>query len=169
VPSIAIREASGDKDLTEVRRLMREYGEHLANNPSGAASICLQGYEQELARLPEGYAVVLLAEVDGTPAGCVALREIARPERACEMKRLWVSTGFRGFQLGRRLVEESLTWAERNGFESMYLDTVPSAMPEANKLYASFGFHPVERYNQNNVAGVEFFSRPVRPVSDNPR
>jgi ribosomal protein S18 acetylase RimI-like enzyme len=152
-----------------VRHLMREYGDHLANNPSGAASICLQGYEQELARLPDGYAVILIAEVDGARAGCVALREIARPERACEMKRLWVSTSFRGLRLGRSLVKEALTWAERNGFETMYLDTVPSAMPEANKLYASFGFRAVERYNQNNVAGVEFFSRPVGPVSDNPR
>jgi GNAT superfamily N-acetyltransferase len=169
VPTIAIREAHGDKDLDNVRRLMREYGDHLANNPSGTASICLQGYEEELARLPEGYVTILLAEVDGKPAGCVALRKIERPERACEMKRLWVSAGSRGLQLGRRLVEEALTWAERNGFEAMYLDTVPAAMPEANKLYASFGFRPVDRYNRNNVAGVEFFSRPIRPASDNSR
>jgi GNAT superfamily N-acetyltransferase len=165
--SIAIRKAHGDKDLADVRRLMSEYGQHLADNPSGAASICLEGYEQELARLPEGYAVILLAEVDGVPAGCVALREIARPERACEMKRLWVSTGFRGLRLGRRLVEEALAWAERQGFDAMYLDTVPDAMPDANKLYASLGFRPVERYNQNTVAGVEFFSRPIRSASDN--
>src|SRR5438445_7876028 len=103
MPSIAIRQAHGDKDLADVRRLMREYGQHLASNPSGAASICLEGYEQELARLPEGYAVILLAEVDGTPAGCVALRELARPERACEMKRLWVSADFRRLRLGRSL------------------------------------------------------------------
>ena len=167
MPNIAIRETHGDEDLAAVRRLMREYGDHLANNPSGAASICLQGYEQELARLPEGYAVILLAEVEGLPAGCVALREIERPERACEMKRLWVCAGARGLQLGRRLVEEAFRWAEQNRFESMYLDTVPSAMPEANKLYAGFGFRPVERYNQNDVAGVEFFSRRVSPASDN--
>jgi hypothetical protein len=167
VPSITIREARGGNDLADVRRLMREYGEHLADNPSSAPSICLEGYEQELARLPEGYSVILLAEVDSTPAGCVALREIARAEHACEMKRLWVSTGFRGLRLGRRLIEESLAWAACHGFESMYLDTVPAAMPEANKLYTSFGFRPVERYNQNAVAGVEFFARPIGSASDN--
>lgn len=167
MPAIAIREALGDKDLADLRRLMREYGQHLASNPSGAASICLEGYDKELALLPEGYAVILLAEVDGIPAGCVALREISRPERACEMKRLWVSTEFRGLRLGRRLVEEALAWAGRQGFEAMYLDTVPAAMPDANKLYASLGFRPVERYNQNSVGGVEFFSRPIRPASDN--
>jgi GNAT superfamily N-acetyltransferase len=167
MPGIAIREAHGANDLPDVRRLMREYGQHLASNPSGAASICLEGYEQELARLPQGYVIILLAEVDGILAGCVALREIARPERACEMKRLWVSTSFRGLRLGRLLVEAALAWAECQGFEAMYLDTVPAAMPDANKLYASLGFRPVERYNKNTVAGVEFFSRPIRPASDN--
>jgi GNAT superfamily N-acetyltransferase len=167
MPSILIRKAHGEKDLADVRRLMREYGQHLANNPSGAASICLQDYEQELKHLPEGYVVILLAEVDGAPAGCVALREIAGLERACEMKRLWVSDTFRGLRLGRRLVEEALAWASRKEFQTMYLDTVPAAMPEANKLYADLGFRPVERYNQNPVAGLEFFSKPLRSASDN--
>ncbi len=164
MPKIDIREARSEGELAVARSLMREYGEHLANNPSGAANICLQDYEQELARLPEGYAVILLAEVDGTPAGCVALREIARPERSCEMKRLWVSRSFRGLHLGRALVEEALGWARRQGFEKMYLDTVPAAMPEANKLYASLGFRPVERYNRNSIDGVEFFSRAIERV-----
>jgi len=164
MPQIIIREAHGEEDIATARQLMREYGEHLANNPSGAANICLTGYEQELKQLPHGYAVILLAEVDGAPAGCVALREITRPERACEMKRLWVGNRFRGLRLGRRLIEESLAWAEREGFEAMYLDTVPAAMPEANRLYTSLGFKPVERYNRNDVAGVEFFSRPIKSV-----
>jgi GNAT superfamily N-acetyltransferase len=164
MPKITIREALSVEDISAARRLMREYGEFLSNNPSGAASICLAGYEQELQKLPNGYIVILLAEVDGVPAGCVALREIDRPERACEMKRLWVGSGFRGLRLGRRLIEEALVWAERVGFESMYLDTVPAAMPEANRLYASLGFTPVERYNRNPVADVEFFFRPIRNV-----
>lgn len=163
-PQIAIRQAVSAEDLSAARRLMLEYGEFLANNPSGAASICLAGYEQELEQLPKGYAVILLAEADGVAAGCVALRAIDRPERACEMKRLWVGNEFRGLRLGRRLIEAALVWAEREGFESMYLDTVPAAMREANRLYSSLGFRPVERYNRNPVAGVEFFFRPVGNV-----
>jgi GNAT superfamily N-acetyltransferase len=164
MPQIAIREARGEEDIASVRHLMSEYGEYLTNNPSGAANICLTGYESELEHLPDGYAALLLAEVDGLPAGCVALREIARPERACEMKRLWVGSGFRGLSLGRRLVEEALAWASQQGFQAMYLDTVPAAMPEAGRLYASLGFKPVERYNQNPVDGVEFFSKQLGNV-----
>ena len=162
MPQIAIRAAAGDEDITKVRRLMREYGDYLAASPTGAASICLIGYESELATLPEGYLTILLAEVDGLPAGCVAIRQINRPERACEMKRLWVGNGFRGLGLGRILIENSLTCAQREGFESMYLDTVPAAMPEANRLYSSFGFMPVDRYNSNDVANVQFFCKSLK-------
>jgi GNAT superfamily N-acetyltransferase len=159
MPQIAIREAREKEDIAAARQLMREYGDHLANNPSGATSICLTNYEQELERLPEGYAIILLAKSDGNAAGCVALREIARDERACEMKRLWVNSNFRGLSLGRKLIEEALAWAIRGGYQAMYLDTVPAAMPEAGRLYASLGFIPVERYNDNPVAGVEFFAK----------
>jgi hypothetical protein len=39
----------------------------------------------------------------------------------------------------------------------MYLDTVPAAMPEANRLYAAMGFKPTERYNENPISDVAFF------------
>jgi hypothetical protein len=39
----------------------------------------------------------------------------------------------------------------------MYLDTIPAAMPEANRLYAAMGFEPTERYNDNPLSGVAFF------------
>ena len=164
MPEITIREAYTESDISAARRLMQEYGEYLANDPAGAASICLEGYERELAELPKGYLVIFLAEVDGFAAGVVALREILRPEKACEMKRLWVSGEFRGMRIGRFLVEEALAWAEREGFQAMYLDTVPAAMPEANRMYSSLGFFPVERYNRNPINGVEFFRRPIQKV-----
>ena len=159
---ILIREALGAEDAAAVRRLMQAYGEHLAANPAGAASICLEGYERELQGLPGGYAVLLLALVEGEAAGCVALRPLKLDESACEMKRLWVDGRFRGLRLGRRQVEEAIGWAERMGFKAMYLDTVPAAMPEANKLYDAMGFVRVERYNENPVTDLAFFRRELR-------
>jgi GNAT superfamily N-acetyltransferase len=154
---IVVREAVGAGDIDTVRGLLEGYGEYLAANPAGAANICIEGYAQELERLTDKYAVLLMATVDGTAAGCVALRRIPTDGSACEMKRLWVVGGFRGLGLGRRLVEDAIHWAKREGFETMYLDTVPAAMPEANRLYAAMGFEPVERYNESPLAGVEFF------------
>jgi GNAT superfamily N-acetyltransferase len=159
---IAIRPAIGLDDIATARTLMRAYGDYLANNPGGAENICLEGYARELENLPEGYVLLLLVFVDGQAAGCVALREIVRDEKACEMKRLFVPNAFRGFKLGRQLVEAAIAWAQQQGFQGMYLDTVPAAMPEANRLYESMGFLPVERYNKNPVADLAFFRRDLR-------
>jgi GNAT superfamily N-acetyltransferase len=154
---ILVREAAGAGDVASVRLLMRAYGEYLGANPTGAANICIQGYAQELEGLPGPYAALLLATVDGAAAGSVAMRILPTDEPACEMKRLWVDEGFRGLGLGRRLVREAIKWARERGFEAMYLDTVPEAMPEANRLYAAMGFKPVERYNENPLPSVVFF------------
>jgi GNAT superfamily N-acetyltransferase len=154
---IVVREVVEADDVAALRQLMQAYGEYLAANPAGAANICLEGYRQELEGLPGEYAVLLLALVEGKAAGCVAMRTLPVDERACEMKRLWVDGAFRGLGLGRRLVEEAIGWAKRMGFEAMYLDTVPAAMPEANRLYEAVGFQRVERYNKNPVADVVFF------------
>jgi GNAT superfamily N-acetyltransferase len=159
---IVIKPATGAEDIATVRRLMQAYGQHLENNPAGAANICLEGYAREIESLPEGYIVLLLAMVDEVAAGCVALRQIDREERACEMKRLWVDASFRGLKLGRLLVEAATAWAQREGFEAMYLDTVPAAMPEANRLYELMGFVPVERYNKNPLADIAFFRRDLQ-------
>jgi len=159
---IVVRPAVGKEDIATARRLMQAYGQYLGNNPGGAASICLEGYARELESLPGGYILLLLALVDGVPAGCVALRQIDREERACEMKRLWVESAFRGLRLGKQLVEAALAWAQKEGFEAMYLDTVPAAMPEANRLYEAMEFVPVERYNKNPLADVVFFRRDLR-------
>lgn len=162
---ILVREAIGSSDVTAVRALMRAYGEYLAANPHGGANICLDGYAKELEGLPAPYLTLLLATVDGVAAGCVALKALAplatTESRACELKRLWVDIRFRGYGLGRHLMEEALAWARREQFEAMYLDTVPAAMPEANSLYEAMGFTQVERYNKNPVAGVVFFRRPI--------
>jgi hypothetical protein len=162
MPDIVIRPAVGEDDIVIVRRLMQAYGDYLADHPGGAANICLEGYARELESLPAGYIVLLLARVDGVPAGCVALRQVDREERACEMKRLWVDSASRGLKLGRLLVEAAIVWAQREGFEAMYLDTVPAAMPEANRLYQAMGFVPVERYNKNPLADIAFFRRDLQ-------
>jgi ribosomal protein S18 acetylase RimI-like enzyme len=155
--AILVREAVGAEDIATVRTLLQAYGDYLAANPGGAANICIEGYGQELERLPEPYFALLLAEVDGVAAGCVALRRVRKDELGCEMKRLWVDGAFRGLRLGRLLVDEAVLRAKRLGLKTMYLDTVPTAMPEANRLYAAMGFKRTERFNENPLPGVVFF------------
>ena len=161
-----IREPVGPAEVEMVRGLMRAYAAHLASNPGGAANICLQNFERELAGLPGQYCApegtLLLAVVNGVAAGCCAVRVVRKdrvPERGCEMKRLWVEENFRGMGLGQKLVKAAMSWAAAAGYEAMYLDTVPAAMPEANRMYSAMGFQPVRRYNDNLVKDVVFLRR----------
>ncbi len=125
----------------------------------------MRQYEQELAGLPLPYLTLLLACDGEDYAGCVLLKPVKHSdgslpdERACEMKRLWVRPRFRGCGVGRKLTEGVLTEAKRQGYTTMYLDTVPAVMQTAHRIYQELGFQPVERYNDNAVEHVAFFRR----------
>ena len=110
--------------------------------------------EAELAALPGGYDVVLVAREGDEPLGCVALKRLR--DGACEMKRLYVRPAARGSGAGRALVEASIARALELGYEVMRLDTLPS-MDAARTLYLSLGFRQIEGYNDNPIEGVLFF------------
>ena len=82
-----IIEATNTDHLEHARRLFRQYAEALGFDLS------FQNFETELATLPGGYAPprgrILLAQTEGEPVGCVALRPLGDPG-LCEMKRLYV-------------------------------------------------------------------------------
>lgn len=139
---IEITIATLPEDVAAARQLFEEYAAWLG------FSLCFQGFDQELATLPGKYALptgrLLLAKCDGAPAGCIALRPIQ--PGICEMKRLYVRPQFRGLALGRKFVERLLSEAKIIGYTSMRLDTISEKMPEAVKLYRSFGFVEVAPY-----------------------
>ena len=134
-----------------VRALFREYAASLD------FSLAFQDFDRELARLPGDYAPprgsLLLAEVDGTPAGCAALRPL--DDETAELKRLYVRPAHRGLGLGRRLTEAALAHARERGYRRVRLDTVPG-MDAAQALYRELGFREIAPYRANPVAGTAF-------------
>ena len=168
-PQIVIRHAEGAEDIALVRQLFANYGAYLAANPTGAANICIANYDRELDSLPGPYAppggTLLLALVDGVATGCCALKPMIPAaantpgETPIELKRLWVEPGARGLSLGRLLMQAAFAHAESLGCTAIYLDTVPAAMPEANRLYEALGFERIDRYNRNPVPDVVFFRK----------
>jgi ribosomal protein S18 acetylase RimI-like enzyme len=140
--------------IPAVRELCLEYAHWLG------VDLCFQGFEQELATLPGKYAppagAILLAWVDDSLAGCVALRPIE--PGICEMKRLWVREAFRGLRLGEILGQAIVTRARETGYLRMRLDTL-AQMKAAQSLYRRLGFAEIGPYYRNPLPGVVYLEK----------
>lgn len=134
------------------RRLFREYEAWLG------LDLCFQGFEDELKNLPGQYAPpegrLFLADFKKELAGCIALKKL--DEGVCEMKRLYLRQNAREAGLGNLLIERLLEEARAIGYSKMRLDTYPSKMAKAVKLYKSHGFKEIQAYYSNPHTGVLF-------------
>ena len=121
-------------------------------------SLCFQGFDKELAELPGLYASprgrLMLCEVDGQPAGCVALKPLS--STVCEMKRLFVRPEFRGKQIGVQLARRIIHEAHDIGYEAMRLDTLRGPMGAAIAIYKSLGFREIAPYYHNPIADAVY-------------
>jgi putative acetyltransferase len=165
VNGLKIFQAESDPHIAQARELFLEYAQSLG------FSLCFQNFDKELANLPGDYAPpegrLLLAEYDGQPAGCVALRKLKDPEgddcqakdrddagRICEMKRLYLRPQVRGKGLGRILADRIITEARAIGYRRMRLDTVEPVMKDAVAMYRRLGFREIAAYCENPMAGA---------------
>jgi GNAT superfamily N-acetyltransferase len=147
--------AAAPEEMDAVRQIFQEYADSLN------IDLEFQGFESEIADLPGDYAAprgqILLAHVDGTLAGCCALRPLDDSDypNAAEMKRLFVRKAFRGFGLGRQLVEAMLDAARQAGYDHVLLDTLDD-MEAARALYVDLGFESIEPYYHNPLPGAHY-------------
>lgn len=150
---IVLREAGAD-EVETVREMFLEYAETIDFD------LCFQGFDEELAGLPGDYArprgILILATVDGAPAGCVALRPLRDDEG--EIKRLYVRPDYRGLGLGRRLAREIVDFGRDAGYRMLRLDTVPRIMGAADALYQDLGFVATPPYYDNPIPGAVYYA-----------
>ncbi len=149
---IALREPVTAADIGTIRELFTEYQTWLR------FSLCFQGFDKELAELPGKYAPphgrLYLAETDGIPCGCIALRPIEE-EGVCEMKRLFVREPFRGRGIGSMMTQRIVADARAIGYHTMRLDTL-QRMEEARALYRGLGFTEIPAYYENPLDEVVY-------------
>ena len=154
-PQIELLSADTPALIAGTRELFREYAQLLG------IDLRFQNFEAELAGLPGEYAppfgALLLALVDGQPAGCGALRALPDADypNACEMKRLYVRRAFRRFGLGRLLAQQLMDLATQAGHSTLLLDTLDD-MEAARGLYVSLGFEEVPPYYFNPIPGAHY-------------
>lgn len=156
--------------IAEAQQLLLEYGRFVLSQPN-SARFCFGALEKEAERLPASYQEqgggCLLARVEGQPKGFVAWRRLPAgtfPDStlapaAWEMKRLWVRPEGRSLGLGWTLTQAVLDRAVSAGQKAVYLDTVPTAMEAAHRLYLAMGFVPAPAYNDNAMDGIAYFVR----------
>ncbi|MGB6100135.1 MAG: GNAT family N-acetyltransferase [Comamonas sp.] len=154
-PAFKLFSPGTEEEIAIVRGLFSEYARSLA------VDLALQGLDRELAQLPGDYApprgCLYLAEVNGSIAGCCALRPLDNCDypNAAEMKRLYVRRAFRGFGLGRVLAEATLEAAQRRGYSCVLLDTL-NDMEAARALYEELGFTEIPPYYHSPYAGAHY-------------
>jgi len=155
LPTISLKTPTQPSDMDAVRDIFRDYADSLG------IDLGFQHFEEELAALPGDYAPprgqILLAMVEGSVAGCCALRPLDTADypNASEMKRLYVRKAFRGFGLGRQLAEAMLDVARQAGYACVLLDTL-DGMESARALYADLGFEEIPPYYHNPVEGSHY-------------
>lgn len=138
-----IQQAVSGDAIESVRALFQEYW------TSFGFTACFQGFESELAALPGKYAPprgrLLLATVDGQPAGCVALRPFDQTRG--EVKRLYVRPQFRGSGVGKALMNSLAAEARAVGYSELIADTIPQVMATALAMYERLGFERIDPYS----------------------
>jgi GNAT superfamily N-acetyltransferase len=88
-----------------------------------------------------------IAEVDGARAGCVFCCQ--RDDSTAQLRILLVEPWARGLHLGRRLVDECITFARSASYASIMLWT-NDVLVAARRIYQAAGFHLVDEEPHHN-------------------
>ncbi|MEL7339474.1 MAG: GNAT family N-acetyltransferase [Bacteroidota bacterium] len=151
---LRIQLAQSPLEIQQIRDLFWTYAELRGFDAA------LGDFQAELDDLPGKYAApkgcLLLATKEDQAVGCLAYQRLSND--ICEMKRMFVLPAYRAQGIGTRLIQRLLAEAQSAGYQRMRLDTHPH-MQNAVRLYESFGFYPITRYNQNPTPGIRFFEK----------
>ncbi len=151
--SVTITRVESDADFERFLDVLLEYERSLEPD-------LRHGTEPTLASIRAAYAdpnAALLARIDGDAAASVVLTR--HDASTAVLQRLYVKPSFRNRGLARTMVQAVVDFAREHGYRRVVLDTDPSRLAGAYKLYVSFGFTPCEPYDAvdyRNAAFLEF-------------
>jgi GNAT superfamily N-acetyltransferase len=149
--------APADRDDPAVLELFagfaREAGAALGEAPTAIEAAAAAGPPADLVP-PAG--VVVLARVDGAPAGIGGVRHLDTV--VAEVKSMYVGPRARGTGLGRQILDALHRIAAEAGCTDIRLDT-NAVLGEAVGLYRATGYREVPDYNGNGRADLWFERR----------
>src|SRR5215208_2046800 len=149
---IGIRPVVTPDDLAAARALVRAHVEAHSDAHTAEEVAAL------LAALPAPYLPPtggLWLAWDGPDAtGCIALQPLA--PGVGEIKRMYVRPESRGHGVPRALARHAIAEARALGYERLRLGTL-TTMHEAQRLYASLGFRPIDPYRSTEFGATLFY------------
>ena len=167
---IAVRMAQTPTDIDIARALCREWLDwhwraFPPDGPTDGNPMDPVTFETVISDLPHIHArpagAILLAEVDGRPAGCVMYH--AMEPGVAEIKRLFVNENGRGRGLGRLLLEQMFAAMMTDGYQTVRFSSA-RFLTDARRLYESVGFHDIaqpEGFPESFRDFVYFMERPL--------
>ena len=95
----------------------------------------------ELFQIPG--AIYYIAELNGNLVGGAGIYPTeGLPEKTCELVKLYLHKDARGIGLGKQLLLKSMQWAKENGYEQVYLESMPE-LSKAVSIYENVGFKKI--------------------------
>jgi GNAT superfamily N-acetyltransferase len=146
-----------DGEAPEVRALYAEFIREADGPLAGAIDIEAEIAAGPPADLNRPGGVLLLARVEGDPAGLGGVRHL--DTEVAEVKSMFVAPAHRGHGLGRRILARLHEIAAERGCRAVRLDT-SDYLTEAIGLYRSAGYREVPDYNANPKASL-WLERPL--------
>jgi len=121
-----------------IRGALTEFG---ANKPGTVFYDATTDHLFELFQTPG--AIYYIAELNGTLVGGAGIFPTAGlPEKTCELVKLYLHKDARGIGLGKQLLLKSMQWAKENGYEQVYLESMPE-LSKAVSIYEKLGFKKI--------------------------
>ena len=118
-----------------IRNALAEFG---ANKPGTVFFDPTTDHLFELFKAPGS--VYYVAEKNGIIlGGCGIFPTEALPEKTCELVKLYLDKAARGTGLGKALLLKAMDWAKENGYEQVYLESMPE-LSKAVSIYEKVGF-----------------------------
>lgn len=146
--------AARDQYISEIRELFDEYLvwatariNHEFDMHFDAATY-LEDSMQHLDGFMPPSGRLLLAFVDGQPAGIAGLKQLE--DRVGEIKRMYVRPAQRGKGIGGAMLERLLAEAGQIGYERVRLDS-SRFMQDAHRLYRAAGFKDIPAYEGSEI------------------
>ncbi len=128
-----------EKDNIDVARIIKLTGAEF-----GAVGDGYGTNDAEVEHMSQYYtedtkSLYLVLSIDNKIVGGGGIAALKGAENTCELKKLFLLHEARGLGLGKKIAEQCLAFAEQQGYQQCYLDTLKT-MDAARALYEKLGF-----------------------------